>query len=254
MSPATAVRERPILFSGEMVRAILDGRKTQTRRVVKPQPVAPVVAEHNDIVFHAGMTRNLARVKQSRGRNLAATGNLAAHPFPCPYGAPGDLLYVRETWAQVTRGLPEIGGRFIGMYQIPHIEEGVGELLYRATDDDGLSDQGFIWRPSIHMPKWAARIWLRATDVRVERVSEISEADALAEGIREVTKDGEVKKYCVYDHRDMSSVRWADMDRNPIDTFAALWDSLNADRGYDFFGTNPWVWVVSFERAEAPRG
>lgn len=191
---ATVVRERPILFSGPMVRAILAGNKTQTRRVYRPAKGFPCWDGE--------------QYPDGSGSQWMDMG-------PCPFGAPGDLLWVRETWAA-------------------H-----GPMVVWRADHPTL-DRPVIaprWRPSIHMPKWAARIWLRVTDVRVERVGDISDADAIAEGVGPFANSLTI---------DCATTR-------PRDVFAALWDSLNADRGYDFFGANPWVWVVSFERTESAR-
>lgn len=192
-------RERPIIFSSEMVRAILDGRKTQTRRVIRnPERLSGLMLEGEAVDW-------------------------------CPYGRPGDLLYVREAWRP--RWTPERG----------HI------LRYRADGSDspedgalasriaeiysrrGSPDHKQPWRPSIHMPKWAARIWLEVTAVRVERVQEISVWDARDEGVQvETHPDGGIKS-------------------GYIDGFRKLWDSINADRAYGW-EENPWCWVVSFKR------
>lgn len=202
------MKERPILFSAPMVRAILDGRKTQTRRVMKVQP--------GDVLW------------RSNGRDWLWLDNddgPLTEPAPCircPYGVPGDRLWVRETWAKPG----EVGD----------------SIEYRADNDDPLAGR---WRPSIHMPRWASRITLEVTGVRVERLQDISEDDARAEGIREVTKDGVVKKYCVYDLGDHSSTPWDQMPRRAVAAYAALWNDIN---GKGAFLSNPWVWVVEFRR------
>lgn len=159
------MKERPILFSGEMVRAILDGRKTQTRRAMKPQP-----KQINSSYW------GWARKSVFLHRHRLGSG------FPewiqrCPYGKPGDRLYVRETW-----GISHHGGATIkGTPHDPYV-------LYRATNSEPTGDElenqwePFKWRPSIHMPRWASRILLEITDVRVERLQDISEEDARAEG------------------------------------------------------------------------
>ena len=196
------MKERPILFSGPMVRAILEGRKTQTRRVVK------------------GLTPGHAHT----GRSLTGLGYPASmgkwwaeflHSEPgspiyvaCPYGQPGDRLWVRETWAL-------------------HPDDGEAGVLWRATDPGWDAEgTGLKWRPSIFMPRWASRIELEVTGVRVERVQGISEADAQAEGVAAVQGDPE-------DHVD------------PVDRFAQVWDGINGKRGHGW-DVNPWVWVVEF--------
>jgi hypothetical protein len=122
-----------------------------------------------------------------------------------------------------------------------------GCIDYIATRKDD-----YFWgksRPSIHMPRWASRILLEVKSVRVERVQDITHADCLAEGIREVTKDDRLMKYCLYDHpmdRYMSLTPWHLMPENAIDAFRSLWNSINEKRGYGW-NENPWVWVVEFE-------
>ena len=134
-----------------------------------------------------------------------------AHKLPslkCPYGAPGDRLWVRETW--------DTDGKTIA---------------YRATTPETTTDpEPMRWRPSIHMPRWASRLTLAVTSVRVERVQEITEADARAEGIEPQRSD--------YSGEDSNSLQFRD-----------LWDSINAARGYGW-AVNPWVWVVEFERVQ----
>lgn len=189
------MRARPILFSGPMVRALLEGRKSQTRRVVKPQPNNVAGPYHPE-------SRGITWVWMARDDFPGYT--YATQDFRCPYGKPGGLLWVRETFGCLCHNSmqPMTGC----------------ELLYRATDDheDPLSG----WRPSIHMPRWASRLTLRLTDVRVERVQDISEEDALAEGCRSQVKHSAL--------------------------FADLWESINAKRGYSW-ESNPWVWALLFE-------
>jgi hypothetical protein len=202
----TERKETPILFSGEMVRAILEGRKTQTRRVIKPQPESvcgDYAPEFIDDEFGWGI------------KNFHAGGWRVR--FKCPYGKPGDLLWVRETWAHVTD---------CGHYNHMHADN--VKVLYGADGHICLDR----WRPSIHMPKKFGRLWLEVVNVRVERVQEISNADVLGEGIR-------VK----HDRRDGPSLR----DRNESNQFICLWDSLNAKRGFSW-QSNPWVWVIEFRR------
>jgi hypothetical protein len=153
------MEEYPILFSGPMVRAILEDRKTMTRRVLKPQPKV-IHAIHPD----ASITTNC----------IFRKGDQRIH---CPYGQPGDRLWVRETWSAWTGGMTSCGeerdiikGKIDLETQSPQIE-------YKAT-----SQSEGPWRPSIFMPRWASRIRLEVTDVRVERLNEISEEDAIAEG------------------------------------------------------------------------
>ncbi len=177
---------KPIIFNTDMVRAILDGRKTQTRRVIP-----------RDVV-----TKN-AIASIIRGGELGFT--------KCPYGQVGSKLWVRETWVPTFQGL---------------------DCLYKA-DETGKPSLFPVsgWKPSIHMPRWASRITLEITEVRVERLQEISEEDAIAEGIPPFAPNGKVQSSTI-----------------PCKHFSTLWDSLNAKRGYGW-ETNPWVWVISFRRA-----
>jgi hypothetical protein len=193
------MKERPILFKGEMVRAILDGHKTQTRRVVKPQS--------------AILTDELAR-------GLGVQPPAAQNPpvIPCPHGTPGDRLWVRETWAHERdgTGCPDDTG-----------------VLYRATDP-GWDDEGtgLRWRPSIFMPRWASRILLEITDVRVQRLMEISEEDARAEGI---------------DLQGFRSLTEGIAGREHRIKFHDLWEDIHGDGSWN---TNPWVWAITFRRLE----
>lgn len=185
------MRERPILFSGAMVRAILNGRKNQTRRVVRPD------------------------------------GDPTDSALRCPYGAPGDRLWVRETWA--------VGRVFdrTRPAEIPTVERDV-PVWWRADGFAEESDNRGRWRPSIHMPRWASRITLDIVSVRVERLQAITEADAFAEGV-------EANPYVMCDGTTDEA-----MSISARDNFRALWDSINGKRLGCSWGANPWVWVVEF--------
>jgi hypothetical protein len=189
------MKDRPILMSAPMVRATLAGVKTMTRRVITPQPPADGSAKAWTWAIDSDAPR------PALGWRDDAIGACAA---VCPHGRPGDLLWVRETWG--------IAGQF---------RDGP-EIAYRATDDRN----GITWKPSIHMFRAYSRLTLRITNVRVERVQDISESDAVAEGVD------------CYD----SAVSVPARER-----FMSLWDGLNAKRGYGW-AANPWVWVISFER------
>lgn len=187
----------PILFNTEMVKAILDGRKTQTRRVVKDLPDDFPNGVGCDVV-----TRKVGDfwcIPTSAGYKKS------------PYGGIGDTLWVRETFLIKPDGKP----------------------FYRADDiaANGWNNYGetITWKPSIFMPRWASRITLKVTAVRVERVQDISNDDAHAEGISKDRPNGWIS---------CSSYR---------DLFRQLWNSINAKRGYSW-ESNPWVWVVEFEK------
>ena len=217
------VKERPILFSAPMVRAILDGRKTQTRRVVKPQPEndgsGGVVREADSWIWRGG--KALRRV--GYGDDYVHTDREAmcrAMESVSPYGVPGDRLWVRETW-----GCPEADHPRVPDGRKPQPGD---RIVYAANEADAWQwrcGSGMPWRPSIHMPRWASRITLEVVSVRVERVQEIGEEDATAEGVA-------FTKYA------NASARFH---------FREIWDSINAARGFGW-DANPWVWVVEFRR------
>ncbi|CAN0620467.1 conserved protein of unknown function [Burkholderia multivorans] len=213
------MKERPILFSGPMVRAILEGRKTQTRRVVKWRDVRPGL----NLQF-SGLTASAigdAWVLESPTR---ASHEWRCAPTQCPHGHIGDRLWVREThlnWWKLDEANPE------GPRVFSHV------AAYAA---DGYElEPGEKWIPSIHMLRAASRITLEITGVRVERLQDISETDARAEGV--TIEDRHNMGYC------------AGADRPPsIRAFRELWDGLNAARGHGW-DANPWVWVIEFRRA-----
>ena len=211
------MKERPILFSGAMVRAILDGRKTQTRRIVKESHF-----------IHAKYVSD-------------GEGGLLAHDtYRCPYGKSGDRLWVRETW------LPDppadsdewvdhtdtyvswsgCGSRIDG---VPPALRKPEHCIYReAWDAAGWNPSELAWRPGIHMPRWACRLVLQVTGVRVERLQDISEVDAACEGAGDpIACEGPDTP-----HRTM---------------FSRLWGSINGAGAWE---ANPWVWTVEFRRIE----
>lgn len=193
--------ERPILFSGIMVKAILDDRKGQTRRVIKPQPDHC----HRDII---GKSEPYNKVDWNR-----LIPQIGDNEIKCPYGKVGDILWVRETWQLLPSGFDEI----------PPEEW----YIYKATDE--LSDECTKWRPAIHMPRKACRIRLKTTDIRVERLQDITEEDAKAEGMLP------------------SLPKFPEGRKGYRTSFEFLWNSLNEKRSYGW-KVNPWVWVIEFER------
>lgn len=235
------MRIRPILFNTDMVRAILDGRKTTTRRALK----YPFEVHPNGFIT------------KPRG-----------HDRLCPYEPPyqqGDILYVRETWS--TKRSSKCVGNKTEKCPYESCENAPGpclydEYIYKATDN--LESSDVTWHPSIHMPKEAARIWLRVTDVRVERLQEITDEQAEKEGIRGYSKDGKLYKYAVSDnwwidyhgkHRRLfTGSLWQDMPRTAKEAFFYLWSSTLKKFDLDRYGwdANPWVWVIEFERCEKP--
>ncbi|HEN3233851.1 TPA: hypothetical protein U5D48_004338 [Yersinia enterocolitica] len=204
------MNEKPILFNAEMVNAILSGRKTQTRRIMKVQP-----AECNHT--HWPEYPNPEWKLYDRGWNCAVCGNGVSLTerdvtgIICPLGKPGDRLWVREAFAA---GLcTESTLAYRATHKTEDLEEGWGETIK--------------WTPSIHMPRWASRINLLITGVRVERLQDISDADASAEGCK------------------ISSMQSGEC---LSDMFARLWKSIYGDESWQ---ANPWVWVINFDRMEA---
>ena len=214
----TEIKEKPILFNGEMVRAILDGRKTQTRRVVKPQPVCQEDSEPNDLVFIGG---ELNKVSESTGRNKRDLGELTPKKYTCPYGQKGDQLWVREKFQPLWDDLSLEAERDYKTGEGYHINypatDGYVEWIDMYSDDISSN-----CKPSIHMPRWASRIQLEISDIRVERVQEISEDDCQAEGLKLL--QGGIKAH-----------------------FAILWDSINGKKSGCVWWDNPWVWIVEFK-------
>lgn len=222
----TAIKERPILFSAPMVRAILEGRKTVTRRPVK------------------GLSASFAVTTAADESPLnSVCWNVGGPIIRCPYGKPGDRLWVREsgiyskllspedptqpgTFRHDVPRTPELGYWWIQSIRAPGASYSVSGNPRRVDKARG---QKAV--PSIHMPRWASRILLEITDVRVERLQDISDDQALAEGITKHPGGGH--------HLEDGKHYWA----SPIDSFAGLWNSTGGD-----WDANPWVWVVEFKR------
>ena len=222
------MKEKPILFSGPMVRAILEGRKTQTRRVVNPQP--DMTCES----FVAHGNEWLPRVTAEENGELVTRGDVYGR-LSCPYGQPGDKLWVRETWG-VHECIHEA-------YQRDRCQVGVGLLHYKA--DEGCHPVK-RWRPSIHMPRWASRIALEVTAVRVERLASLTVADAVAEGIGE--RRGRIGPWSGALMYGLPDWKMDECHVTAREAYLDLWDRINAKRGVPSW-KNPWVWVVEFQTA-----
>lgn len=226
---------KPILFNTEMVRAILDGRKTCTRRICKDANEYTVP----DMDFYNADRRTYAVHNFADKEQME---QLSTAERTCPI-CPGDILYVRETWEHFDCCCCE-GAEHGNCYQEPQqnvLNKSYGCYMYRATDEIYGDAR---WHPSIHMPKEAARIWLKVTDVRVERLQEITVDGCHREGINIETSavtDGETLNR----NHDFS-----------LEKFEILWDSTVKKSDIDRYGwgANPWVWVIEFERCEKPEG
>lgn len=228
------MKERGMIFNGEMVRAILDGRKTQTRRIMKLQP-KPSKSRPGDFWFSSKKLESMVHVSDlAPGNSPIADYHLFFQEHCCPFGAVGDRIWVRETFT----------GHYLDDDQIQDIKDGRDKASslceYRADYPDGYQAADG-WTPSIHMPRWASRILLEITDVRVERLNAISEEDAEAEGIdMEALYDSQDCYDCIADHN---------MTGRPTVTgaFKYLWESIYGEEGWK---SNPWVWVIEFKRVE----
>lgn len=227
------MKERPILFSGKMVRAIRDEKKTQTRRIIKP---AITRVEWNREPGWCWVYSNPLKTKSQYTNSYSKDWPQTLLPF-CPYGEIGDRLWVRETWQSYmdVTGDPDLhrfencktdpatGKKYIVYYR----------SMYNEDDDPG------DWSPSIHMPRWASRITLEITDIHAEQLRDISEEDARAEGA--------VYAYTEAFKREHGHYPAGIIDAScAVGQFASLWDSINADRGYSW-ESNPWVWVIGFK-------
>ena len=204
----TRATKRQILFSGPMVRAIIEGRKSQTRRIIKPQPLK----QHH-----------IAYIVEAHGRGSSTGGfEVLTHyattvsRIACPYGSPGDHLWIRETFAE----------------KLAHTGKPLG-WAYRADGDRASYELGNgRWRPSIFMPRHASRITLEIVKVRAERLQKISGFDAAAEGYPGPQDDASIMHF----GEGKKARHW----------YRELWDSINAKRGVGW-DKNPWVWVIEFK-------
>lgn len=234
------MKERGMIFNAEMVRAILDGRKTQTRRIMAPQPA-------DDIERGIFPNPEVIGWKSSRRHKHGST---TAH-F-CHYGKPGDRIWVRETWGVVSHAFSDDGLMIdwvpdrpaTAIHEMP-FGNGYysGYAIYAADgdftwgDDDGYEDGRSCWKPSIHMPRAASRILLEITNVRVERLNSIHDVDAMREGIQNLTT-------CSHSDFGIPGVVNA---QHPVRAFQLLWESIYGEEGWK---SNPWVWVIEFKRVE----
>lgn len=218
-------KERPILFSGAMVRAILDGRKTQTRRVVKPQFARRPVDVVDGVPSWDAPTNYGGEVQMNTTCGKA-----------CPYGKPGDRVWVREAFMHEPADYC-----WEASVSIPVRP---ATTIYRADSDPRGEAKGVGWKPSIHMPRKLCRLVLEITDVRVERLNDVSEEDAAAEGL---CHDDSIPFNGPWFLGPIESQGYA----SAIDAYRMVWEQIN---GVGSWEINPWVWVVEFRRAAAAIG
>ena len=205
------MKERPILFSSDMVRELLSGRKTQTRRVVKPQPQsAQMISDRMASLCYPAMLHRA-----------------------CPYGAPGDRLWVRETHHVNHTGE-------VVHYRADYPVDGDPFNADECGEDHAL--EGEKWRPSIHMPRWASRLTLEVVAVRVERLQDIRPEDAVAEGIPTSKGVGLIDGETCYMMTTNSGYMRG--PRGAVEAYKNLWESINGQCSWE---RNPWVWVIEFK-------
>ena len=223
---------KPILFNTDMVKAILDGRKSCTRRIIKPQQLVGLLPDK----YKNGVPENFLKEKKSMFKPYCDMTDieLINTAYKAPY-KPGDILYIRETWEHFECHCCE-GDEHGNCCKEPQqsvLNKSYGCYMYRATDEISGDAR---WHPSIHMPKEAARIWLKVTNVRVERLQEITPQGAWKEGAR---------CSCLHPVPDCAGNKT---------TFVNIWNSTIKKSDLDRYGwdANPYVWVIEFERCEKP--
>lgn len=245
----TKIKERPILFKGEMVRAILEGRKTETRRVIKPQP---------RFGYWMGMDcrRNKSPQNHYFFSSKEASYKIQPHEghdyilVKCPYGKPGERLWVRETWV-----LNYVGKPIPKKRPVEPITGEPGEIFYQADGEQEAcfwDESGLKWKPSIHMPRWASRIDLEIVKVGVERLQDITEDDSRAEGCKSSPFDISDTLEVINDPKSTKETRelaklFCGGTLTAKWDFWNLWTEIN---GEDSWQANPWVWVIEFRRVK----
>lgn len=225
-----------MIFNAEMVHAILAGRKTQTRRIMKVQPESNQLG----LLLITDSTKHSEIGKYHWAESNATGNHVRSKLFSCPFGAVGDQIWVRETFQgplfdyELMDEYLEDSSKFEKPEFCQYAADGGHRPEYQDADDNLRHG----WRPSIHMPRWASRILLEITDVRVERLNAISEEDARAEGI--------IDGGCL-NCGEPEPCGCANPEPDATDAFAYLWQSIY---GQESWNANPWVWVISFERIE----
>ena len=234
------IKERPISFNVDMMRALLAGRKTQTRRLMKPQPPA----KYDRLYYEPRWFWS-----QSTSGQGAEQQDLLPVP-KCPYGRPGDRLWCREPWA-LCGGLDQVDAHRLSKEWWSH-QIKMGLLWHQATDDAPLDDNKTIgeqmasrgrWRNCDDMPRWASRITLEIKAIRIERLQDISETDAIAEGVEPLHSNGDMQLWRDYGIKPENNEGYNYFNA-ARESFASLIDSIKGPGTWD---SNPWVRVVEFE-------
>lgn len=260
MTTATAVRELPILLSGSQVIAILEGRQTQVRKVIT-YPIEPngMWNGHDFDCLNDYLPPSATLMRVIRGKVRYWTSDVEGWERECPFGSPGDRMWGRETF-------------YCDHCEFPDGPKGqlLSAMYYRADGDPAWEEGGpTVWRPSIHMPRWASRLTLENTDVRVQRVQDISEEDAIAEGIRWQEPTEEDREWALgrfATDEDIEGVFLAPGTDNGFSppghrekwhvtargAFGLMWDSNSGKKKGCSWADNPWVWAITFRRLEQP--
>lgn len=226
------MKERGIIFNGEMVRALLDGRKTQTRRIMKVQPERSGLGLRRVVESKNGIDDGKYFWSQSDATGLKSRSK----PFSCPFGTVGDRIWVREAFRVHSRATD------------------VATLVYKASERNSWTEQTHRvpvavcnkpatpekWTPSLHMPRWASRILLEITNVGVQRLQDISSGDAVREGICQLPASG---RYCL----SPGDQYFGGASHSAKEVYSWLWSSIYGEESWK---TNPWVWVIEFKRVE----
>ncbi|MCS6630614.1 hypothetical protein A9X63_18570 [Klebsiella pneumoniae] len=246
------MKERGMIFNADMVRAILDGRKTQTRRIMKPQPEPCPRGGH---WWPSNMFKTMLHVEEEMQNGKGGWGGLVGDA--CPFGDVGDRIWVRETWATLGN---EDGCCVDWEGNLCKGDERSSARIYRASCEQRPGDYGLwsipddaywkphtkehkfegAWRPSIHMPRWASRILLEITNIGVQRIHSISQNDAAREGLMRLPATG---RYCI-NHGDQY---FGGASHDAREVFSWLWQSIYGEESWE---ANPWVWVIEFKRIE----
>ncbi|HCM5202400.1 TPA: hypothetical protein N3N24_000861 [Klebsiella quasipneumoniae subsp. similipneumoniae] len=228
------MKERGMIFNAEMVRALLSGRKTQTRRIMKVQQESNQLG----LLLITDSTKHSDIGKYHWAESNATGNHVRSKLFSCPFGAVGDRIWVRETWSSDFANYYPNDRVWYAADNNRRLDIEVVDGVRGIYSPESDVHVPFRWRPSIHMPRWASRILLEITDVRVERLNAISEEDARAEGI--------IDGGCL-NCGEPEPCGCANPEPDATDAFAYLWQSIY---GQESWNANPWVWVIEFKRVE----